>query len=229
MIKPLEAAVNKKPQIENLPFTVRIVNSPEDLQKVAELRQKAYARHIPEFAHKLTIPEPVDTGPNTLVLLVESKNNEDSGGGVALGTMRIHTNRYSPLPLEKSVRLPEHLQNSTLAEAVRFGIIDGVDGQLARNALFKTSYLICQALKVDKMVVCARFPVHKLYLRLLFEDVFLSGEYIKMVHIGGIPHRVLAQRIDNFEPLWRAAKHPLYDFVFSTYHPDLEIFNAVHK
>lgn len=52
---------------------------------------------------------------------------------------------------------------------------------------------------------------------------FPSGEYIEMAHIGNFKHRVLAQRSDNFEPLWRAEKHPLYDFVVRTHHPDLEI------
>ncbi len=42
--------------IENMPFSVRIVKSASDLQKVAELRQKAYARHIPEFAKRLAVP-----------------------------------------------------------------------------------------------------------------------------------------------------------------------------
>lgn len=190
---------------------VRIVKSQEDLQKVAELRYKAYARHVPEFAQKLTIPEPPDTDPNIFVLLAESKTTDNSGG-LALGTMRIHLNRYSPLPLEKSIQLPAHLQNSVLAEPVRFGIIDGVSGQLARKALFKVFYQICQTLKVDNMIVCARFPAHKLYLGLLFEDVFPSGEYIKMSHIGDIPHRILTQRVDNIEPLWRTAKHALHDF-----------------
>ncbi|MEQ1816497.1 MAG: hypothetical protein ABL861_08570 [Nitrosomonas sp.] len=212
-----------KNKIENLPFTVRIVKSSEDLQKVAELRQKAYARHIPEFAQQLTIPEPADTDPNTFVLLVESKNNEDSRGGVALGTMRVHINRYSPLPLEKSIQLPEHLQNLTLAEAVRFGIADGVDGQQARDALFEAFYLVCNVLKVDKMVICARFPVHKLYLGLHFEDVFPTGEFIKMTHIGNVPHRLFMLQVNQIEQIWYAEKHPLYDFIFSTYHPDLEL------
>ena len=76
----MEAAVSKN-QIENLPFTVRIVKSSEDLQKVAELRQKAYARHVPEFAKQLDAPEPADTDPNTLVLLAESKNDTNVRGG----------------------------------------------------------------------------------------------------------------------------------------------------
>lgn len=217
----MEIAVNKIP-IEHLPFTVRIVKSPEDLQKVAELRQEAYARHIPEFAQQLFVPEPADTDPNTLVLLVESKNNEDSKGGVSLGTMRIHTNSFSPLPLEKSVRLPEHLQNLTLAEAVRFGIADGIDGQQARNALFKAFYLVCNTLNIDKMIVCARFPIHKLYLNLLFEDVFSSGEYIEMEHIGNVKHRLLMLQVNQVESLWRINNHLLYNYFFQNAHPDID-------
>lgn len=144
--------------------------------------------------------------------------------------MRVHTNRYIPLPLEKSVQLPEHLQNLTLAEAVRFGIIDGADGQLARNALFKAFYLICQALKVDKMVVCARFPLHKLYLSLLFEDLFPTGNFIEMAHIGNIQHRLLMLQVNQVEPLWNKNNHFLYRYFFETSHPDISaIINQVRR
>lgn len=66
--------------IENLPFTVRIINSPDDLQKAADLRRQAYARHIPEFAEQLVAPEAADTGPDTYVLLVESKDGAQERG-----------------------------------------------------------------------------------------------------------------------------------------------------
>lgn len=66
--------------IEDLPFTVRIVKSLEDLQKVAALRYQAYLRHIPEFANQLITAEAADTDPNTLVLLVESKPQYNCGG-----------------------------------------------------------------------------------------------------------------------------------------------------
>lgn len=137
--------------------------------------------------------------------------------------MRIHINRHGPLPLEKSVQLPKHLQKLVLAEAVRFGIVDGVDGQRARDALFKAFYLICQVLRVDKMVVCARFPVHKRYLGLLFEDVFPSGEYIEMAHIGHVPHRLLMLQVDQVEPIWRKNNHSLYPYFFQTGHPDINV------
>lgn len=138
--------------------------------------------------------------------------------------MRIHVNRHNPLPLENSIQLPESFTGLTLAEAVRFGIVDGENGQQARNALFKAFYLICLKLKVDKMIICARSPLHKLYLNLLFDDLFPSEEFIEMAHIGNIPHRVLKLRVCDVEPLWREAKHPLYHFFFNVHHPDLEGF-----
>ncbi|OQW40440.1 MAG: hypothetical protein A4S08_04410 [Proteobacteria bacterium SG_bin4] len=208
--------------LENLPFTVRIVNSPEDLQKAADLRQQAYARHLPEFAQQLAIPEDADTGPDTYVLLVESKDDAQEGGGKSLGTMRIHVNRHHPLPLESTIQLPEPFKNQILAEAVRFAITDGPLGQQARNALFKAFYRMCLTCKVDTMVVCARFPVHKLYLGLLFEDLFPTGKFTEMAHIGNVPHRVLQLRVRDAKPLWRKAKHPLYDFFINTHHPDID-------
>ncbi|AEJ00851.1 hypothetical protein Nit79A3_0987 [Nitrosomonas sp. Is79A3] len=204
---------------ENLSFSLRIVKSLDDLKKAAELRQKAYARHVPEFAKQLSILESADTDLDTFVLLVESKND-----GSPLGTMRIHVNRYTPLPLESSIKLPEQLKKLSLAEAVRFGIIEGANGKQARDALFKAFYLVCLALKVDRMLVCARFPLHKLYLSLLFEDVFPSGEYIKLKHTGNIPHRVLSLNLHDVESRWRSNQHPLYEYVFQTDHPNINCF-----
>ncbi|MEK7778897.1 MAG: hypothetical protein AAB293_02375 [Pseudomonadota bacterium] len=57
------------------PMNAALMNNPiEDLQKVAALRYRAYARHVPEFANQLTIAEAADIDPNTLILLVESKS-----------------------------------------------------------------------------------------------------------------------------------------------------------
>ncbi len=137
--------------------------------------------------------------------------------------MRIHLNHSNPLPLESSIQLPEQLKNLTLAEAVRFGIIEGANGKQARDALFKAFYLVSLALKVDRMVVCARFPLHKLYLSLLFEDVFPSGVYIRLKHLDNIPHRVLALNLNDVESRWQHNRHSLYQYVFSTDHPDINV------
>jgi hypothetical protein len=137
--------------------------------------------------------------------------------------MRIHVNRHHPLPLESTIQLPELFQNQTLAEAVRFAVTDGQPGQQARNALFKAFYLMCVALKVEWMVICARPPVHKLYLSLLFEDISPDGKSVILPYANNVEHRVLAKEISEFEPHWNKSQHPLYDFVVRTCHPDIHI------
>lgn len=38
---------------EWLPFTVNVVRTAQELKKAVEIRQSAYARHMPEFADKI--------------------------------------------------------------------------------------------------------------------------------------------------------------------------------
>lgn len=205
---------------ERLPFTVRIANKDKDLTRAAQLRRNAYARHVPEFAETLSAPEAADTLDSTTVLLAESKFD-----GAALATMRIHFNIDEPLPLERSVHLPKKMQHAVLAEATRLALVSGREGHLPRDAMFKAFYLICIFMKIDWMVICARHPIYKTYLGMFFEDAINKNALVPMSHIGGIPHRVLALNINDADSLWRTGKHPLYDFMVQTHHPDIEDFS----
>jgi hypothetical protein len=203
---------------ERMPFTVRIVSNEEQLSKAVGIRHAAYARHVPMVAAQLTAPESLDHDPGTVVLLAESKLD-----GSALGTMRIQTNRYRPLALEQSVELPDWLQGKSLAEATRLGVAEGRIGRVVKTALFKAYYQYCLFAGVEWMVVAGRAPLDKQYERLLFKDVFLGGGFIPMRHAGNIPHRVLAFDVAAAERNWAAANHPLFDYVFRTYHPDIDL------
>lgn len=203
---------------ENFPFRVVHALDVEDLSLVTQLRQKSYGRHLPEFGKYLATPEEDDFDPENIVLLITAKSND-----MPLATMRIHTNKNKkPLPLEHTIALPDSLRKSTLAEAVRFSVINGAEGRLPRDALFKAFYLTCSMLKIEWMVICARSPLQKLYYGLMFEDIFPDNEPIPFPHIGNIPHRVLKARVIDFEENGRAINHPLYNFVFRTRHPEFE-------
>lgn len=208
--------------VEPLPFQVVSVSAPAELRKVTQLRYEAYARHLPTFAQSLVLPELRDFEDDNIVFLAVSK--EDS---MPLATMRIHTNRNRPLPLEEVIALPDKMRFSTLSEAGRFCVasthIYGKKVKVARNVLFKAYYLFCVANNVEWMVICARNPVHKLFLNLLFNDISPNGNSIPLPYLANIPHRVLALRVCEVEPLWREANHSLYNFFFCTHHPDLEI------
>lgn len=204
------------PREEHLPFSVRLVLDEAQLAKALAVRQSAYGRHIPELARTLGSAELCDSDPGAVILLAESKLD-----GMPLGTMRIQSNRHQPLLLEQSVTLPDWLRGRSLAEATRLGVAGGVAGRLAKTVLFKAYFLYCLQTSIEWMVVAGRSPLDRQYEALQFQDVFPGQGFMPMAHAGNIPHRVLAFEVDTAERRWREARHPLYDFVFKTRHPDL--------
>jgi hypothetical protein len=203
---------------ELLPFTVRVVRDEGDLDKAVQIRHSAYARHLPVFAESLKAAETADADHGVVVLLAESKLD-----GSPLGTMRIQTNQFKPLCLEQSVELPDWLKTRRLAEATRLGVTDGKGGRLVTTLLFKAFFQYCQQTGIEWMVVTGRAPVDRTYDRLLFEDVFPGRGYIPFSHVGNLPHRVMSFNVETAQVRWAAAKHPLFDFVFRTNHPDLDV------
>ena len=207
-----------RPAVESLPFTVRIVHTEVELQSAVAIRHAAYARHIPEFAARLTEPEPGDFDAGSIVLLAESKLDQEP-----IGTMRIQSNEFGPLALERSVTLPEHLHGKRLAEATRLGITLGRTGRLVKAVLFKALYLHCLEAGIDWMIITARSPLDRGYEALYFEDVFPGRGFLPMRHIGDIPHRVLALDIRGAESRWTNSGHPQLDFFVNTQHPDIRL------
>lgn len=203
---------------EQLPFTVRLVHDSSDLDKAVRIRHSAYARHLPKFAETLKSAEREDTESGVTVLLAESKLD-----GSALGSMRIATNQFKPLALEQSIELPEWMRGRRLAEATRLGVTDGKGGRLVTTVLFKSFYLYCKQVGVDWMVITGRSPIDRQYERMLFTDIFPGAGFIPLSHVGNLPHRVMCSETATAEARWTAAKNPLFDFAFRTFHPDIHV------
>lgn len=207
--------------IERLPFTIRPVQSEEDMRKAVRVRHAAYARHVPEFARSLKQPEAADYASDTIVLLAESKLD-----GSALGSTRIRTNLQRPLDMEESVVLPAWLQGRRLVEATRLGVDEGREGRLVKMALIKACFMYCQQNAIEWSVATARLAVDRQYEQLTFVDVFPDIGPVPLRHVGNLPHRVMAFEIDTFEARWRKARHPLLNFFFNLHHPDIGIGKA---
>lgn len=205
-------------KVEHLPFTVKVVHSTEELSRAVTVRHAAYARHVPVMAEKLLAPEGTDYEDGSVVLLAESKLD-----GSPMGTMRIATNRHKALSIEQSVELPVWMEEAALAEATRLGVADGRTGRVVKTVLFKAFFNYCQQNGIDWMVIAARSPLDKQYDQLMFRDLFPELGYIPMRHGGNIPHRVLAFDVAGAEKNWAAANHPLFNFIFRTRHPDINV------
>jgi hypothetical protein len=214
----LAAAARQEMPTERLPFTVRRVGDEDSLRKAVRIRHAAYARHVPDFARTLALPEACDYADDTVVLLAESKLD-----GSALGTARIQTNRHGPLHLEESIALPDWLQGRRLAEVTRLGVSEGRVGRVVKVALMKAFFQYWEQSGTEFAIATGRAPIDRQYEQLMFSDVFEPGQMIPLQHVGGIPHRVMAFEIATAEARWTAANHPLLKFVRQTNHPDIQV------
>jgi hypothetical protein len=203
---------------ERLPFTIRRVTGEDSLRKAVGLRYAAYARHVPEFARTLAMPEACDYEEDTVVLIAESKLD-----GSALGTARIRTNVFHPLHIEESVVLPEWLQGRRLGEVERLGVAEGRIGHMVKVALVKAFFEYFESEGIEWAVIAGRSPVDRQYEQLMFTDVFGEKEMVPLRHAGNIPHRVMAFEIATGEQRWRAARHPMLKFFRETHHPDIDV------
>ncbi len=217
----MKQAVSRAGMVEErLPFTVRVVNSEQALHKAVAIRQAAYARHMPALAEKLRAPESLDYDRGSVVLLAESKFD-----GSPLGTMRIQTNSFNNLSIEKGVTLPAWLKQKRLAEATRLGVDLGRTGRVVKMMLCKAFYLYSLDAGIEWMVIGARPPVDRQYENALFNDIF-PGEIIPMRHFNNIPHRVLGLEVGTAAKRWADANHPLHKLMNQTRHPDIDVGEA---
>lgn len=206
------------PSTENyLPFTVGVA-TPEEMPQVARLRASAYGKHLPALGEKLRYPEAADFELGCEVLVARSKLD-----GTLLGTLRTHANVQTPIPLEASMALPARFEGTRMVEATRLCVPGSSHASLVRTALFKALHQYCLLQDANWMMAAGRRPIDRIYESLLFKDVEAPGRFYPMAHAGGIAHRVMSMPANGLQMIWKANKHPLYQFGFETYHPDISL------
>ena len=159
-----------------------------------QIRQEAYARHMPDVAQNLGRPEAIDTEDGVGILLAESKID-----GSPLGSVRIQTNQYKPLALEKSVDLPDWMRGLSLAQVSRFGVVHGTVGRLVKMVLVKGCLQYSQEHEIDWDVIAARPPLDKMYRQLTYQDLFPQAGLIPLAHMGNVPHRIMGFEVATCE------------------------------
>ena len=206
----------------NLPFIIRTVRTEEHLTKAVRVRADTYRKHHPELAIQLTEPEADDRAPFSLVLLAESKKD-----GTAVGTMRIETNAFDTIKIEELLPKFSHFSNRPIAFVTRLGVRNCQDSHLIKIALFKALHRYCLACQIEWMVVAAKPPMDRQYLKLGFSDVYETDTLIPIPWSGNIRTRILALNTIDAEQNWKRSNNPLYDFMINNYGPDIQIFSSV--
>ena len=206
----------------DLPFTVRIVRTEEQLLEAVNIRTQTYRRHHPSLASLLEKPEQNDRTSDSLVLLAQSKS-----ANLALGTLRIETNLSKTLRAESLLVDAPKFRARTVAFVTRLGVRQSSESQLVKIALFKALHRYCLAKQIDWIVVTAKPPMDRQYLKLGFSDVYDSNVLIPIPWSDNIKTRLLSLETMQAESEWRSSNHPLYQFMIREYCPDIRIFDSV--
>jgi hypothetical protein len=202
-----------------LGFTVRIALDRNDLKAACAVRSEAYGRHIPGLRKALEEPDAIDQSASAVVLICEDK----ASGGV-IGTARVQTGSQGPLLIEECVALPALQARHGRAEVSRIATLSGADVSV-KVALWKASYLYCIATQSRWMIIGARNEaLVRQYRRLGFEALYPDSGPVPLHYAGGLPHHVLTFDTYAAERTWKAGQHGLYDFVFETHHPDIQLY-----
>ena len=201
---------------ERLPFTVRVVTTPQDLAKAVEVRSSAYTRHMPLLGQSLQTPEAEDLKSDVLVLLAERKFDARP-----VGSLRLQSNVIRPLRLEGEAPLLAEYANRRLVESTRLGVELGEVSKIVTAALIKTAYEICHRAGVDFNVTGGRRSMAQVFRSLQFDE--LEGGPFPISFGNNIPHWIFVLPILEFEARLKTAQHWYFEFMSATEHPDISI------
>lgn len=206
-------------ETQALPFTVRLANTQDDLERVCLQRAQAYGRHQPDLVTRLTLsrPEAEDRRPDILILMAESKET-----GEVVGALRLQTNLNQPLRFETELQLPVQFHGKHLLEAGRMTVRNGPEGRMVLPALVKTAFEISYHAGIDHSLLIGRAPIDRMYHAMQFQDVF-DGERVVTSAQPGVPVTLFFMDITQADARWIAAACPLYAFMAQTLHPDIDI------
>jgi hypothetical protein len=215
--RPSSKAYSVAPdRLERLPFTVRVVTTPQDLAKAVEVRSSAYARHMPSLGQILQTPEAEDLKSDVLVLLAERKLDAQP-----LGTLRLQSNIIRPLRLESEAPLLASFAGNRLVESTRLGVDLGGTSKMVTAALVKATYEICHASAADFNITGGRRSMVQFFRSLQYDE--LDGGPFPISFGNDIPHWIFVMPVREFEVRLQTAQHWYYDFMSKTEHPDIDI------
>ncbi len=203
-------------------FRVRVVRSPEQLHGVVSVRKEAYLSRLPELAEQVSLPEALDYSHGAIVLLAEDRNT-----GRPYGTLRLNTGREM-LAMMEDIHLPSKIVDGEVAYISRMAVVgDAKQKSAVRRLIEKAMFQLCAAKQLRTVLILAVVPRERLFQHYGFSDVFHDALPRHPLFLNNIPVRALQCETYTIERTWREKKHPLYDFFFRTFHPELEIFMSV--
>lgn len=211
------------PQAEAAPrLRIRIARTEEQIQQAVAVRYQAYAERLTGLAGDVAIKEDLDRTVDPVILLAE-----DAVTSQVIATARLNSGPGVREMLAQ-IDLPSAYASDRLGYFSRMAAIGSpVAKKIARGLLHKALLQICMAKQVDRMLLLVGNVRSKLYLPWGFQPVFPQSKLLHPEIVHGRPVNLFQLETRKAETTALKLGGPLYDFLFRTYHDEIEVFNSL--
>ena len=211
------------PQAEVAPrLRIRIARTEEQIQQAVAVRYQAYAERLTGLAGDVAIKEDLDRTVDPVILLAE-----DATTSQVIATARLNSGPGVREMLAQ-IDLPAAYVNDRLGYFSRMAAVGSpVAKKIARGLLHKALLQICVAKQVDRMLLLVGNVRSKLYMPWGFQPVFPQTNLLHPEIVHGRPVNLFQLETRKAEATALQLGGPLYDFLFRTYHEEIEVFNSL--
>jgi hypothetical protein len=170
----------------------------------------------------VAIKEDLDRTVDPVILLAE-----DATTSQIIATARLNSGPGVREMLAQ-IDLPPAYANDRLGYFSRMAAIGSpVAKKIARGLLHKALLQICVAKQVDRMLLLVGNVRSKLYMPWGFQPVFPQSSLLHPEIVHGRPVNLFQLETRKAEATALQLGGPLYDFLFRTYHEEIEVFNSL--
>lgn len=211
------------PDLHLIPkLRIRIARTEDQIQQAVAVRYQAYSERLTGLAGDVAFKEDLDRTVDPVILLAE-----DADTGQIFATARLNSGP-GIRELLAEVDLPRDYDNDRLGYFSRMAAVGSpVAKKIARGLLHKALLQICVAKQVDRMLLLVGDVRSKLYMPWGFKPVFQDDVHSRPEIVHGRPVRLFQLETRRAESKALELGGPLYNFIFQTYHDEIEVFNSL--
>ena len=211
------------PQAQAAPrLRIRIARTEEQIQQAVAVRYQAYAEKLTGLASDVAIKEDLDRTVDPVILLAE-----DADTSQIIATARLNSGPGVREMLAQ-IDLPPYYAGDRLGYFSRMAAVGSpVSKKIARGLLHKALLQICVAKQVDRMLLLVGNVRSKLYMPWGFLPVFPEDSLLHPEIVHGRPVNLFQLETRRAEAKALELGGPLYEFLFRTYHDEIEVFNSL--
>ena len=201
---------------------IRIARTEDQIQRAVAVRYQAYAERLSGLASDVAIKEDLDRTLDPVILLAEDTNTSQ-----IVATARLNSGP-GIRNLLAQIELPVSYNGDRLGYFSRMAAIGPPSvKKVARGLLHKALLQICVAKQIDRMLLLVGNVRSKLYAPWGFSPVFPQDALVRPEIVHGRLVNLYQLETRKAEATVKGLSAPLYDFLFRTYHEEIEVFTSL--